>query len=150
ILPQLTKPITILPCKHIFHHDCIINRDSSQLLCPICERATEPSQTSFVADILGENLQISSLEKSQESSVEGDDKTDPKGPLSEESSEESSDGADSKGSPRITHMQKQIQGLIMELSTPTRVIVETSSDGEQSLSNTETTNPTALDLARLF
>src|SRR6185369_7689103 len=70
ILPQLTKPITILPCKHIFHHNCIINRDSSQLLCPICEMATKPSQTSFMADILGENLQISSLEKSQESSVE--------------------------------------------------------------------------------
>ncbi|CAJ0650370.1 1311_t:CDS:2 [Entrophospora sp. SA101] len=147
ISSQLTEPITILTCKHIFHHNCI---DNHQLHCPICEKVNnEFSQTFIVANTLGDNLQINSAEsseKSQGSSVESASEE----PAEEESSDESSNETDSKRSPRITRRQKKIQGLIMELSTPTRAIVEISSDGEQSLSNTETTNPTALDLARLF
>src|SRR5688572_21910637 len=144
ISPQLSVPITILVCKHIFHHDCIANRTSTD--CPICEMVAEPSQTSFVADILGENLQISSLgnpsEKLQESSEE-DDETNNEG----SSEEESSDGKILEETPKqLTRGQKIIQGLILELSVPTEgvEIAETSSNEEHS--NTETTNPSALTI----
>ncbi|CAJ0903680.1 5630_t:CDS:2 [Entrophospora sp. SA101] len=137
ISPQLSVPITILVCKHIFHHDCIVNRTSTD--CPICEMVAEPSQTSFVADILGENLQISSLgnpsEKLQESSEE-DDETNNEGSSEEVSSEEeSSDGKILEETPKqpiITRGQKIIQDLILELSVPTEgvEIAETSSNEE--------------------
>ena len=101
ISPQLSVPITILVYKHIFHHDCIVNRTSTD--CPICEMVAEPSQTSFVADILGENLQISSLGNPSEK-------------LQESSEEESSDGKILEETPKqpiITRGQKIIQGLII-------------------------------------
>ncbi|CAH1770170.1 12156_t:CDS:2, partial [Entrophospora sp. SA101] len=123
----------------------------------ICPMVAEPSQTSFVADILGENLQISSLgnpsEKLQESSEE-DDETNNEGSSEEVSSEEeSSDGKILEETPKqpiITRGQKIIQDLILELSVPTEgvEIAETSSNEERS--NTETTNPSALTIAQFF
>ncbi|CAJ0903671.1 5628_t:CDS:2 [Entrophospora sp. SA101] len=123
----------------------------------ICPMVAEPSQTSFVADILGENLQISSLgnpsEKLQESSEE-DDETNNEGSSEEVSSEEkSSDGKILEETPKkpiITRGQKITQGLILELSVPTEgvEIAKTSSNEERS--NTETTNPSALTIARFF
>ena len=47
ILPQITRAVTILSCKHFYHHGCITHnktpshrKQTTEITCPICQTNT--------------------------------------------------------------------------------------------------------------
>jgi hypothetical protein len=120
ISAQLQKSIAILTCKHFFHYECIEDYQIAGRVvrCPVCDLESSykspqqsSSQRSVIADILQDDLRITSGKK------EADSYKDDNSNKSEKQQEVALEIEAEKQliSPRV---QKLIQGIIQELTTP--------------------------------